>query len=62
MTCAAFFALVFALSAALTFQIHRSAVHKQLLDIPNEEVCTLFPPHAVAVPQLSSFFSHQSQH
>ena len=36
MTCAAFFALVFALSAALTFQIRRSAVHKQLLDIPNE--------------------------
>jgi Fuc2NAc and GlcNAc transferase len=36
MTCAAFFALVFALSTELTFQIHRSAVHKQLLDIPNE--------------------------
>jgi len=36
MTCAAFFALVFALSAALSFQIRRSAVHKQLLDIPNE--------------------------
>ena len=36
MTCAAFFAVVSLLSAALTFQIHRSALHKQLLDIPNE--------------------------
>ena len=36
MTCVAFFALVFLLSAALTFQIRRSALHKQLLDIPND--------------------------
>ena len=36
MTCAIFFALVFALSAALTLQIRKSALHKQLLDIPND--------------------------
>jgi len=36
MTCVAFFALLFLLSAALTFQIRRSALHKQLLDIPND--------------------------
>ena len=36
MTCAAFFVVVSLISAALTFQIHRSALHKQLLDIPNE--------------------------
>ena len=36
MTCVGFFALVFLLTVALTFQIHRSALHKQLLDIPNE--------------------------
>ena len=32
----AFFALVVALSTALTFQIRKSALHKQLLDIPND--------------------------
>ena len=36
MTCAIFFALVVVLSTALTFQIRRSALHKQLLDIPND--------------------------
>ena len=36
MTCAIFYALVFVLSTALTFQIRRSALHKQLLDIPND--------------------------
>ena len=36
MTCFAFYAMVVALSAALTFQIRRSALHKQLLDIPND--------------------------
>ena len=36
MTCVAFFALLFLLSAALTFQIRRSALHKQLFDIPND--------------------------
>ena len=46
MTCAIFFALVFALSAALTLQIRRSALHKQLLDIPNDRSL-----HSVPTPR-----------
>ena len=46
MTCAIFFALVFALSAALTLQIRKSALHKQLLDIPNDRSL-----HSVPTPR-----------
>ena len=46
MTCTIFFALVFALSAALTLQIRRSALHKQLLDIPNDRSL-----HSVPTPR-----------
>ena len=46
MTCAVFYALVFVLSTALTFQIRRSALHKQLLDIPNDRSL-----HSVPTPR-----------
>ena len=46
MTCAIFLALVVVLSTALTFQIRRSALHKQLLDIPNDRSL-----HSVPTPR-----------
>ena len=46
MTCAIFFALVVVLSTALTFQIRRFALHKQLLDIPNDRSL-----HSVPTPR-----------
>jgi len=46
MTCAIFYALVFVLSTALTFQIRKSALHKQLLDIPNDRSL-----HSVPTPR-----------
>ena len=46
MTCAVFYALVFVLSTALTLQIRKSALHKQLLDIPNDRSL-----HSVPTPR-----------
>ena len=46
MTCAIFYALVFVLSTALTFQIRKSALQKQLLDIPNDRSM-----HSVPTPR-----------